>query len=68
MKHYSIISSKEVPLSEKISDIVGPLWLGGIQKKLHSKRYELFVDYTTQYEASALETPRSFGGEPLSPS
>jgi tRNA (guanine26-N2/guanine27-N2)-dimethyltransferase len=33
MMHYSSIPSKEVPLSQGTSNVVGPLWLGAIQKK-----------------------------------
>jgi len=33
MRHYASIPSKEVPLSKEISNVVGPLWLGSIQKK-----------------------------------
>jgi tRNA (guanine26-N2/guanine27-N2)-dimethyltransferase len=33
MRNYSSISSKEIPLSQEASHVVGPLWLGNIQKK-----------------------------------
>ena len=33
MRYYTGISPKEIPLSQKISNIVGPLWLGSIQNK-----------------------------------
>jgi tRNA (guanine26-N2/guanine27-N2)-dimethyltransferase len=33
MIHYSSVPSKEVPLSQETSNVVGPLWLGSIQKK-----------------------------------
>jgi tRNA (guanine26-N2/guanine27-N2)-dimethyltransferase len=47
MKHYSLIPAKEVPLSEKISDVVGPVWLGSIQKKPALQEIRTLASTTT---------------------